>query len=448
MLALAFIEIVFVVGALGRAAIAAMCGMRVEAVVFGFGPPLWGRGRVRLAAIPLGAFCRIAGFDPTEAPVANDDPRAFQNKPLLLRLLVALGWPLGVQAAIIAYILGAALLLGVERPSGTVEITAIVAGSPAEAAGLRAGDEIVALDGRPVDSHTLRARLHEVGDRETTMEVRRGGETQTVRARARREGDRYLLGISIRPGLTVGRPGIVETLTFAARYPFVRQADIVKAWADVADGREKAEALGVVGMTAVVRDQRTAFQAASTMGLFGAYLVLVALLPVPPLPGARFWMVLFGWRGPRWRSPAAARDAGTVESPRPRIPAALAFALVLIAIYVAGSVYLAANDRHATSAIASLYLWLAVALALGRPRAWSVGVLLPVLCGRPVHPDPLILVVGLAITFVVFATLHLAPVRRYFGLACPVCARVAARPVPASRKTSCMACGSTWITRR
>ena len=61
-------------------------------------------------------------------------------------------------------------------------------GSPAEEAGLRAGDRLVAIDGQPaveVGLERVRALLREDG-RERLLAIRRGDELRDVRVKLRR----------------------------------------------------------------------------------------------------------------------------------------------------------------------------------------------------------------------------------------------------------------------
>jgi hypothetical protein len=73
------------------------------------------------------------------------------------------------------------------RRGGVVTAEDVLPGSPAERAGLRSGDEVLAVEGRPIaewDLPELQARLDDgpPGDR-VTVRVRRGGSERTVRIR-------------------------------------------------------------------------------------------------------------------------------------------------------------------------------------------------------------------------------------------------------------------------
>src|SRR5216110_1289484 len=69
----------------GHLLLARLMGMRVETYSLGFGPRIWGfrHGETdyRLSALPLGGYCKIAGFTPDD-PAAQDvsDPGSYMNK--------------------------------------------------------------------------------------------------------------------------------------------------------------------------------------------------------------------------------------------------------------------------------------------------------------------------------------------------------------------------------
>jgi len=133
--------------------VARRLGFRVLRFSVGFGRPLlkrvWGADRTEyvLAAIPLGGYVKL--LDEREGNVAPAEAhRSFTRRPVWQRILVLLAGP--------AFNVGFAILLlwGLLWASGITEVRAVVgdvkAGSPAAAAGIAHGDEIVAIDGRPV----------------------------------------------------------------------------------------------------------------------------------------------------------------------------------------------------------------------------------------------------------------------------------------------------------
>src|SRR3954451_280548 len=77
----------------GHLLLARLMRMRVETYSLGFGPRIWGlrsgETDYRVSALPLGGYCKIAGFTPDEAAAQDPaDQGAYMNKPAWRRALV------------------------------------------------------------------------------------------------------------------------------------------------------------------------------------------------------------------------------------------------------------------------------------------------------------------------------------------------------------------------
>ncbi|MGA2207240.1 MAG: RIP metalloprotease RseP [Terracidiphilus sp.] len=154
------VGVMVIVHELGHFTVAKLCGVRVEAFSFGFGPRLfgfkYGETDYKVCLLPLGGFVKMTGESPEqnlEAPgtqVENpaDDPGAFTSHPRWQRMLIGLAGP-GFN-----FLLALALMLFYygfinEVPSATVKTTTvewITPGSTAAAAGLETGDVILSFD--------------------------------------------------------------------------------------------------------------------------------------------------------------------------------------------------------------------------------------------------------------------------------------------------------------
>lgn len=129
---------------MGHYLAARQCGVRVLRFSVGFGRPLLTRVAAGtgtewvLAAIPLGGYVRM-----------DDD--AFDAKSLAARAWIVFAGPLAnLIFAAFAY----GLLFASDRTEPQSVLGAPVASSPAQRAGLQAGDRVLAVDGRSVQSFT------------------------------------------------------------------------------------------------------------------------------------------------------------------------------------------------------------------------------------------------------------------------------------------------------
>ena len=172
--------LVFVVGVLiaiflhelGHFMTARWTGMKATQFFIGFGPRLWsfrkGETEYGVRALPLGAFVRIIGMNNMDEVPPEDEPRTYRSKSYPRRMLV-------ISAGSLMHMLIAIVLLftvyaidGEITPTDGVEVRQVLVASPAAAAGLRADDVVVAIDGE---------QLHEPDDLGTIVQASRPGDT-------------------------------------------------------------------------------------------------------------------------------------------------------------------------------------------------------------------------------------------------------------------------------
>jgi regulator of sigma E protease len=164
LLYLVVLGIVVVVHEYGHFIVGRWCGVKVEAFSIGFGPELFGwvdrRGtRWRVAAIPLGGYVRFAG-DANAASIPDAGALAMmapeersvtlQSKSVAQRAAIVAAGPIA------NFLLSIVILTGLYTSVGWTEIAPIVGSfsedSAAQAAGLKVGDRIEAIDGSKIDS--------------------------------------------------------------------------------------------------------------------------------------------------------------------------------------------------------------------------------------------------------------------------------------------------------
>jgi regulator of sigma E protease len=152
---------------------AKMFGVKVEEAGVGLPPKLWGfRWRdtdYTINAIPIGAFVRMKGEeDPNEqdGTIAGDSLAAQAKWKRVI--IIGSGAAINLVAAIV--LMSLSLMVPHEVSEGGAQIGSVAPNSPAEQAGLAAGDEIYAINGR---------RVHNTSDAGYLIRLNRG-ETMTV----------------------------------------------------------------------------------------------------------------------------------------------------------------------------------------------------------------------------------------------------------------------------
>jgi membrane-associated protease RseP (regulator of RpoE activity) len=179
-------------------------GMKVRRYFVGFGPRIWsfrrGETEYGLKAIPIGGFCDIAGMTTLDEVDPEDEPRAMWRQKTWQRTVVMATGPVShfLLGFIVLYVLAVTFGLPnvAEKPvlsqvsncvhdATTIQQTANQKcgpgeTGPAEAAGLRQGDEILSVGG--VTTHTWTAMVNEIqkATGPTPFTVRRGDETLTL----------------------------------------------------------------------------------------------------------------------------------------------------------------------------------------------------------------------------------------------------------------------------
>ncbi len=155
------IGVMVIVHELGHFAVAKLCGVRVEAFSFGFGPRLFGfkigETDYKVCLLPLGGFVKMTGEtesgltgSPSEmdGDTAANDPRAFTARPRWQRMLIGLAGPCANFLLTLALMFFYYAFIN-EVPSVTVKTTTVewvTPASDAANAGLETGDVIVSFD--------------------------------------------------------------------------------------------------------------------------------------------------------------------------------------------------------------------------------------------------------------------------------------------------------------
>lgn len=266
---------------------AKLTGMRVDEFAVGFGPKLGslkkGETLYSLRAIPLGGFNRIAGMDSSDK---TDDPRAFVNRPVWARLLViAAGSISNVLLAFFIFV-GAFLYAGYQTFPNLPVVGTVLAGTSAEKQGIAAGDKILSVAGKEVNTWTDIGKItKDLDTRIVPVKVSHEGEEKTLTIMMTDgEGGRPIIGIS--PYLEHHQVGVGEAFLMGGERCVFLLKMMVTGLADMITGHEAdvAGPIGVARMSAQVAD--TGFLSLLLfIALLSLNLGFLNLLPIPLLDG-------------------------------------------------------------------------------------------------------------------------------------------------------------------
>ena len=180
---------------LGHFLVARSVGVKVLTFSLGFGPELFGfydryGTRWKVSAVPLGGYVKFFG-DENAASVPDHEAAAamseaerrvsFVHKGVGARSAVVVAGP--IANFILSVLLFAAIFISAGRPIVPARIDEVVSDSAAAAAGLQAGDLVVAIDGRPVSGFTDMQRIVAgSAGRTLTLTIDRGGAREDIKA--------------------------------------------------------------------------------------------------------------------------------------------------------------------------------------------------------------------------------------------------------------------------
>lgn len=201
---------------LGHFLVARWYGVRVITFSLGFGPKIlkytYGGTEYCISLVPLGGYVKLAGETVEEN--LSGAPDEFLSKSKWVRFQVYVAGP--VMNLLLAWIVLAVVLSqGADVPAyeqSAPVLGRVAAGSPAEAAGLRAGDRILSVNGRDVPTwEAFSIEFLPKAGRELAVVADRAGQEVAVRVTPAAVG-RYELGDLgvypvLRPQIVVVNPG-------------------------------------------------------------------------------------------------------------------------------------------------------------------------------------------------------------------------------------------------
>ena len=290
---------------LGHYIAAKRLGVKVNEFAFGMGPVIWkkqkGETLHSIRLFPIGGFCSMEGEDED-----SDEPRAFNNKkPWQKIIILAAGSFMNVLCAILIM----SIVVGVLGFT-TTTIDTVSEGSPAETAGIVAGDEITAIDGQPIEAWTdVSAAIASAEGGQIIMTVQRDGRILEAAVTPEQTQDgAYLIGITSRVSHNPFR-AVAE----GAKSTWNITVSMFQTLSQLFTGQLGADSLsGPVGMVQMV-SQTTQYgwwYYGFLTALICINLAIINMLPLPALDGGRIIFVIISMITGR---PVSQKVEGTVH---------------------------------------------------------------------------------------------------------------------------------------
>ena len=284
-------------------------GITVHEFAFGFPPRIWGKriGETvyTINWLPIGGFVRLEGEE------AAEGPRSFASQPAWKRFIVLASGAI-TNLLLPILLLGFALMVPHQVPEGRAVVTGVMAGTPAEEAGLKQGDVILTIGGREARNIVDTSRFVRLFQGQTfDVEIRRDGNVMTVPVYGRwaPPAGQGPTGISIAPqGVAAdGRPyTVTEAQAPWVAFPnaavmtwdtMILARNEVIGWFKGTSGPQFAGPVGIAQTTGeVARSSETAGGAIAPLlelaALLSINLGIMNLLPLPMLDGGRIFFLL------------------------------------------------------------------------------------------------------------------------------------------------------------
>lgn len=281
-------------------------GLRVEAFSIGFGPVLWKRTvngvEYRLSAIPLGGYVSIPDVDPEGTKALEGggatDKDARSRIPAWKEAVVAVAGPAMniVLAVVIAVILS--LAPGAKFGELPSKIGFVPSKGPAAEAGMMAGDTVLSVGGRAVNTWTeMQTEVQITGGKPTEFVVLRGDEGEvSLTVTPKRDdvtGAFFIMALS-----TTNTTGAASWMP--SRNPIRQLAwdagSIFRVLKGLLTPKEAKATAGALGGPIMIAEgiyaslRRNAWDGLGFLRFLNVNLAVVNLLPIPVLDGG---LILF-----------------------------------------------------------------------------------------------------------------------------------------------------------
>lgn len=263
-------------------------GVRVNEFAIGMGPLIFkkrkGDTEYTLRALPLGGFVKMEGEDEE-----SYDERSFSNKPIFSKIFILVA---GSAMNFIFAILIIIMLFSVTGfPTNDNLIGEIVAGNPAEKAGIKAGDEIISIEGTEINTwEDIVGAISESTGTQIQITILRNGERIELNSNIIEENGRRVIGIVQTKEYSFRRAAVEGT-----KYSFMLVGAMLNFFVTLFKGQASSnDVVGPVGIIHLVGEaaRMGPVYVANFTAMISMNLAVINLLPFPALDGGRLLLLI------------------------------------------------------------------------------------------------------------------------------------------------------------
>ena len=306
LLAIVMLGIIVTVHEFGHYLAGRLCGIGVVEFAVGMGPRIFGWERkgikYSLRAIPIGGFCSFVGEDEK-----SDNPKAMNNQPVWKRFVTVFAGP--AMNFILAFVVCALMLNFFFLAETYPIIEQVMDATPAQSAGLEAGDRILSINGVELteDTEGVDLLFATIQSSDLTqpidLVIRRGEDVVDYSIQAQQITDPATGATSWQIGIVFSSRtyNFIESVQEAGSYMVETTAmmlDSIKNLVFKGEGLE--DTAGAVGIIALVsqRARDGMYMVLWLMFIISLNLGIMNLLPIPALDGCRLiFLIIEAIRG-------------------------------------------------------------------------------------------------------------------------------------------------------
>ena len=291
---------------LGHFLVARYLGVTVHVFSIGFGKKIfskhWKGTTWQFALIPLGGYVKMKGQDDSDPSKLESGDDSYNNKSPLQRIAILLAGPFA-NFLLAAFLYFCIALMGSNALSPT--IGKVLENSPAQQAGLKAGDEIVRINQTDIKTWSDLSTVIKGSQTALKFYIKRDNKLQSKVVNPklsdsenmfREKIKKRMIGISPAPKVIVINHSIFESFGYAYDRTIESSKMIFLGVKKLLQGIiPSSEVGGVITIGKVISDasQSSIIALFSIMALISVNLGVLNLLPIPALDGGHIMFNLY-----------------------------------------------------------------------------------------------------------------------------------------------------------